>query len=72
MGLSQLVVIGRGIEEEYADALATIDDMRVALGDIKPRNATPEGRILLDAAWVKAQIKARRLPIQLRLCSSGN
>ena len=56
-------ILGPGIEEEYADALAAIDDMRLALGDAPLTNATPEGRVLLNAAWVKKQIEARRLPI---------
>ena len=56
-------IIGPGIDEEYADALAAIDDMRRALGDVPLTNATPEGRVLLNAAWVKTQVEARRLPI---------
>ena len=54
---------GPGIEEEYADALAAIDGMRRALGSVRLTNSTPEGRVLLNAAWVEQQIHARRLPI---------
>ena len=56
-------ILGPGIDEEYDDALAAIDDMRVALGDVPLTNATPDGRVLLNAAWVKKEILARRLPI---------
>ena len=56
-------IIGPGAEEEYADARTAIDDLRGALGSIPLTNCTPEGRVLLNAAWVEQQINARRLPI---------
>lgn len=56
-------MIGPGIEEEYGDARAAIDDMRVALGPQRLTNNTPEGRVLLNSAWVEQEIIARRLPI---------
>ena len=56
-------ILGPGIEEEYADALAAIDDMRVALGSQRLTNDTPEGRVLLNIAWIEKEIHARRLPI---------
>ena len=41
-------IMGPGIEEEYADALAAIADLRRALGDRQPTNDTPDGRVLLE------------------------
>ena len=58
-------ILGPGIEEEYADALAAIHDMRTALGAVRLTNSTPEGRVLLNAAWVEQQIDARRLPVPI-------
>jgi len=56
-------IIGPGIEEEYADALAAIDDIGLALGQQQLTNDTPEGRVLLNVLWVEQEIDARRLPI---------
>ena len=58
-------ILGPGIEEEYSDALAAIDDMRVALGLQKLTNSTPEGRVLLNIAWLEKEIHSRRLPIPI-------
>ena len=41
-----------GIEEEYGDALAAIADLRRALGERPLTNDTPDGRVLLEVAWV--------------------
>lgn len=56
-------VIGLGIEEEYADALAAIDDLRASLDNRPLTNNTPDGRLLLEIAWVEQEILAQRLPI---------
>jgi hypothetical protein len=56
-------IMGPGIEEEYADALVAIDDMRTALGSQRLTNDTPEGRVLLNIQWVEQEIRAQRLPI---------
>ena len=56
-------IIGPGIEEEYADALEAIDDLRIALGPQPLTNHTPEGRVLLNVMWVEQEVRARRLPI---------
>lgn len=56
-------IIGPGIEEEYADALAAIDDIALALGEQQLTNDTPEGRVLLNIQWVEQEIDAGRLPI---------
>ena len=56
-------IVGPGIEEEYADALAAIDAMSAALGQQELTNDTPEGRVLLNAMWVEQEIEAQRLPI---------
>jgi len=56
-------ILGPGIEEEYADALAAIDDARAALGPQTLTNDTPEGRVLLNMTWVAQEIRAERLPI---------
>jgi hypothetical protein len=56
-------IMGPGIEEEYADALVAIDDMRTALGSQRLTNDTPEGRVLLNIQCVEQEIRAQRLPI---------
>jgi len=56
-------VIGPGIEEEYADALAAIGSIRAALGERPLTNHTPDGRLLLDLSWFEQEIGRRRLPI---------
>jgi hypothetical protein len=56
-------ILGPGIDEEYADALDAIRDIRAALGKHRLTNDTPEGRLLLNVAWVEQEILARRLPI---------
>ena len=56
-------IIGPGIEEEYADALRAIGDIRAALGPRPMTNSRPDGRLLLNLLWVEQEIKARRLPI---------
>ncbi len=55
--------MGPGIEEEYADALAAIAEMRTALGSRRLTNDTPEGRLLLNINWVEQEIGTRRLPV---------
>ncbi len=39
-------IIASGIEEEYADALAALADMRAALGPVTLTNSTAEGQKL--------------------------
>ena len=56
-------IMGPGIEEEYADALAAINEIRLALGPRRLTNDTPDGRLLLNVQWVEQEIKARRLPV---------
>ena len=56
-------VMGPGIEEEYADALTAIRALRAALGDRPLTNDTPDGRLLLENAWVEHEIDGGRLPI---------
>lgn len=56
-------IMGPGIEEEYGDALVAIADLRLALGERPLTNDTPDGRVLLEAAWVEQEIHRQRLPI---------
>lgn len=56
-------IIGSGIEEEYFDAWQAISKLRDALGPHRLTNDTPEGRLLLELAWIEQQIAARSLPI---------
>ena len=56
-------IIGLGIEEEYADALAAIHDAQRALGPQQMMTHMPERQILLELKWVEQEILARRLPI---------
>lgn len=56
-------IMGPGIEEEYADALAATADLRRALGPRPLTNDTPDGCVLLEMAWVEQEIRRGRLPI---------
>ncbi|MCC2975507.1 hypothetical protein LK533_02315 [Sphingomonas sp. PL-96] len=56
-------ILGPGIEEEYADAMAAIRDLRTALGERRLTNDTPDGRLLLEIAWLEQEIGRGRLPI---------
>jgi hypothetical protein len=56
-------IMGPGIEEEYADALTAIADLRRALGERPLTNDTPDGRVTLEVAWLEQEIKRQRLPI---------
>lgn len=56
-------ILGPGIEEEYADALAAIRELRAVLGDRPLTNDMPDGRLLLEIAWIEQEIVAQRLPI---------
>lgn len=64
-------IMGPGIEEEYADALAAIADLRKALGARPLTNDTPDGRALLEAAWLEQEIRRRRLPIPVDASYAG-
>ena len=64
-------IMGPGIEEEYADALAAIADLRRALGERKLTNETPDGRLLLEVAWVEQEIRRQRLPIPVARSYAG-
>ena len=56
-------IMGPGIEEEYADALRAITEIRHGLAPVKLTNDTPDGRLLLNIGWVEQEIRAGRLPI---------
>ena len=56
-------IIGPGIEEEYADSLEAIAEIRQALKSRPLTNSTPDGRLLLNLRWIEQEIKARRLPV---------
>ncbi|HEX8412823.1 MAG TPA: hypothetical protein VF637_02935 [Sphingomicrobium sp.] len=62
---------GPGIEEEYADALTAIADLRRALGERRLTNDTPDGRVLLEVAWVEQEIHRQRLPIPVDASYAG-
>lgn len=64
-------IMGPGIEEEYADALAAIADLRRALGNRPLTNDTPDGRVLLEVAWVEQEIRRQRLPIPVDRSYAG-
>ena len=64
-------IMGPGIEEEYADALAAIADLRRALGERPLTNDTPDGRVLLEVAWIEQEIGRRRLPIPVDASYAG-
>ena len=64
-------IMGPGIEEEYADAMTAIADLRRALGDRPLTNHTPDGRVLLEVAWVEQEIRRRRLPIPVDSSYAG-
>ena len=64
-------IMGPGIEEEYVDALAAIADLRRALGERPLTNDTPDGRVLLEVAWVEQEIKRQRLPIPVDRSYAG-
>ena len=64
-------IIGPGIEEEYADALAAIEDLRRALGPRLLTNDTPDGRVLLEVAWLEQEITRRRLSIPVNWSYAG-
>ena len=64
-------IMGPGIEEEYADALAAIADLRRALGERRLTNDTPDGRVLLEVAWIEQEIGRRRLPIPVDASYAG-
>ena len=64
-------IMGPGIEEEYADALTAIADLRRALGERPLTNDTPDGRVLLEVAWVEQEIKRRQLPIPVDRSYAG-
>jgi hypothetical protein len=58
-------MIGPGIEEEYADALARIRQLREILAQFPPSNDTFEGRMVFQLNWLEQEIDAQRLPIPL-------
>lgn len=64
-------ILGPGIEEEYADALAAIGELRAALGARPLTNSTPDGRLLLEIAWLEQEIGRRRLPIPVDASYAG-
>lgn len=64
-------IMGPGIEEEYADALEAIADLRRALGERPLTNDTPDGRVLLEVAWVEQEIERQRLPIPVDASYAG-
>ena len=64
-------IMGPGIEEEYAHALAAIAGLRLALGARPLTNDTPDGRVLLEVAWVEQEIKRQRLPIPVDASYAG-
>jgi hypothetical protein len=64
-------IMGPGIEEEYADALEAIADLRRALGERPLTNDTPDGRVLLEVAWVEQEIGRQRLPIPVDASYAG-
>ncbi|KQO08930.1 hypothetical protein [Sphingomonas sp. Leaf242] len=64
-------IMGPGIEEEYADALAAIADLRRALGDRQLTNDTPDGRVLLEVGWIEQEIRRQRLPIPVDASYAG-
>ena len=64
-------IMGPGIEEEYADALAAITDLRRALGERRLTNDTPDGRLLLEVAWVEQEIRRQRLSIPVARSYAG-
>jgi hypothetical protein len=64
-------IMGPGIEEEYADALAAIADLRGALGERPLTNDTPDGRVLLEVGWIEQEIGRRRLPIPVDASYAG-
>lgn len=55
-------ILGPGIEEEYADALALIDKMLELLKNVVLSNDTPDGRAKHELTWLKQEILAQRLP----------
>ena len=65
-------ILGDGIEEEYADALQAIGDIRAALGPRPMTNTRPDGRLLLNLVWIEQEIVARRLPIPVDKSFVGN
>jgi hypothetical protein len=64
-------IMGPGIEEEYADALAAIADLRRALGPRPLTNDTPDGRVLLEMAWIEQEIGRQQLPIPVDASYAG-
>jgi len=64
-------IIGPGIEEEYADALAAIDDIGLALGQQDLTSNTPEAAVLRNVLWVEQEIEARRLPVPVNASFVG-
>ena len=64
-------IIGPGIEEEYADALAAIAGLREALGPRTLTNDTPEGRVSLEILWLEQEISRQRLPIPVDRSYAG-
>ena len=55
-------ILGDGIEEEYADALQAIGDIRAALGPRPMTNTRPDGRLLLNLVWIEQEIVASGCP----------
>jgi hypothetical protein len=58
-------ILGPGIEEEYADALARIDFALAALAPAAPSNDTFTGQAVFQLLWLKQKIEARELPIPI-------
>jgi hypothetical protein len=58
-------IIGPGIEEEYADALARIDRILEILHDVEPSNGTFKARVVANCAWLRPMILERTMPIPL-------
>lgn len=64
-------IMGPGIEEEYADALAAIGDLRRALADRPLTNDTPDGRLLLEVMWIEQEIRREQLSIPVSRSYAG-
>lgn len=58
-------IIGPGIDEEYADAMARIAFLLDAFKSHPPANDNFHGRIVYQLLWLRQEIEARRLPIPL-------
>jgi hypothetical protein len=58
-------IIGPGIEEEYADALARIDRILEILHDVEPGTGTFKARVVANCAWLRPMILERTMPIPL-------